>query len=347
MGRRDAFSPAALLLAALGACMLKRIERVAPMLTCKLRSDSHLATAVGCVALFVLSLSAVANALDLQPQQVAPGIYAFIGETGPRTYDNEGMNANTGFIVTSAGVVVVDSGASQPVAQRIEAAIRTVTDKPVRLVINTGGQDHRWLGNSYFHGRGVPALAHENTARDFQDRGQALIEGMRRTLKERFGDTSLQLPTRLFKTRERIEMGDTVIEVIFSGGAHTPGDSIVWLPAQRVAFAGDIVYVQRLLGVLPVSNVRNWLAAFDLLAGLKPARIVPGHGNVTTIAEAARDTHDYLRLLQSHMKKAVDSNVDIQNAIGSLDDRAFAHLQNFSELRGLNASQTYLEVERE
>lgn len=288
-----------------------------------------------------------AIAFELAPQQVAPGVFAFIGDTGARTYENEGMNANTGFIVTSAGVVVVDSGASHAVAQRIETAIRRVTDQPVRLVINTGGQDHRWLGNAYFHARGIPILAHENTARDIQNRGRDALEGMRGILKERFEGTSVQLPTRLFKTRERIEMGDTVIEVVFSGGAHTPGDSIVWLPARRVAFSGDIVYVQRALGVLPMSNVKNWLAAFDLLAGLKPDVIVPGHGNVTAIAQARRDTRDYLQLLRSHMKQAVDKGTDMQEAIRAVDDRAFARLLNFSELRGGNASRAYLEAERE
>lgn len=295
----------------------------------------------------LLLAASPARALDLNPQQVAPGVFAFIGETGPRTYENEGMNANTGFIVTSAGVVVVDSGASFAVAQRIEAAVRRVTGQPVRLVINTGGQDHRWLGNAYFHDKGIPILAHENTSRDIQNRGGDALEGMHAILKERFEGTSIQLPTRVFKTRERIEIGDTLIEVVFSGGAHTPGDSIVWLPAQRVAFSGDIVYVQRVLGVLPFSSVRNWLAAFDLLAGLNPKVIVPGHGNVTTIDEAASDTRDYLRLLRTHMKQAVDKGTEIQDAIRTLDDRAFARLLNFSELRGGNASRAYLEAESE
>jgi glyoxylase-like metal-dependent hydrolase (beta-lactamase superfamily II) len=298
-------------------------------------------------ACLLLMTAAPAHALDLVPQQVAPGVFAFIGETGPRTYENEGMNANTGFIVTSAGVVVVDSGPSRNVAQAIEASIRRVTDQPIRLVVNTGGQDHRWLGNAFFHAKGIPILAHENTARDIQNRGGDESEAMSEVLKERFEGTSIQQPTRLFKTRERIEMGDTLIEIVFSGGAHTPGDSIVWLPARRVAFSGDIVYVQRVLGVLPMSNIRNWLAAFDVLAGLKPEVVVPGHGKVTTIAEAARDTRDYLRLLRSHMKQAVDKGTDIQDAIRSLDDHSFARLLNFSELRGGNASRAYLEAESE
>ena len=99
--------------------------------------------------LFILLFlcSPLASALDLTFKQVAPGIYASIGELGLRTYENEGMNGNVGFIVTDAGVVVVDSGSSYQVARKIHTAIRQVTQQPVKFVINTGGKDHRWLGN--------------------------------------------------------------------------------------------------------------------------------------------------------------------------------------------------------
>ena len=86
----------------------------------------------------------MAEAVTLKPIQVAPQVYAFIGEMGNRSYANEGLNANTGFIVTPAGVVVVDSGSSYRVAQQIHRAIQTVTQRPVRYVINTGSQDHRF-----------------------------------------------------------------------------------------------------------------------------------------------------------------------------------------------------------
>ena len=122
--------------------------------------------------------SAPAGALDLQLIPVAPGVYAFIGDTGMRTAANEDMNANTGFIVTGAGVVVVDSGSTYQVAKRIHAAIQSVTNEPVKYVINTGGQDHRWLGNSYFKELGVPIIAQRKAAADMQERGAMLIEGL-------------------------------------------------------------------------------------------------------------------------------------------------------------------------
>jgi glyoxylase-like metal-dependent hydrolase (beta-lactamase superfamily II) len=300
------------------------------------------------IASVLLALLAMPGlAWDAVPQKIAAGVYAFIGETGPRTAANEGMNANTGFVVTPAGVVVIDSGSSTQVAQKIEAAIRGVTDRPVKLVINTGGQDHRWFGNGHFVHRGIPVLAQENTVADIAERGGMLADGLAKQLGTAFAGTRIQKPTRTFATRETLKLGGETIEILFAGGGHTPGDSIVWLPQRRIAFAGDIVYVDRLLGVLPMSNVKRWLASFDALAALQPALIVPGHGAPTALAKAQKETRDYLARLHAHMKRAVDAGDDMQTAIKSLDDKDFAYLPVYPELRGQNANRTYLEVEAE
>ncbi len=292
-------------------------------------------------------LSPAVHAWEAVPTQVADGVYAFIGETGPRTVANEGMNANTGFIVTGDGVVVVDSGSTRQVAQKIEAAIGWITSQPIRLVVNTGGQDHRWLGNGYFVDQGIPVLAHEKAVADMGERGGMLADSLARQLGPAFAGTRIQRPTRTFAQRETLSIGGERIELHFAGGGHTPGDSIVWLPRQRVAFAGDIVYVDRLLGVMPMSNVRLWLGSFDALAALQPEVIVPGHGAPTSLDKARRETRDYLAQLRAHMQKAVDADDDLQTAIKRFDDAAFAYLPVYPELRGPNANRAYLEVEAE
>ena len=81
-----------------------------------------------------------------------------------------------------------------------------------------------------------------------------------------------------------------VVEFKHRHGAHTPGDSLVWLPQKRVLFTGDVVYVDRMLGVLPVSNTRHWLQSFAVIEQLNPKVLVPGHGSVTNVATARADT---------------------------------------------------------
>lgn len=295
----------------------------------------------------LVMLAPAAWALEINPVQVAPGVYAVIGDLGGRTYENESLNANVGFIVSDDGVVVVDPGATYQSARKLHAAIRRVTDRPVKWVINTGGQDHRWLGNGYFREQGAEIIAHAKAKADMTARGADQLAALAPILKEKLEGTRPVLPTRTFPDRLSLKAGGREIQVIHLGSAHTPGDSVVWLPRERVLFSGDVVYVDRLLGVIPVSSVKRWIATFDAMAKLEPKTIVPGHGAVCDLAKARRDTYDYLVLLRTHMKKAAADFVDLQRAIGTLDQSAFARLQNYDELKGGNASRAYLEAETE
>lgn len=300
------------------------------------------------IATFVFALfSAQTYALQLSPIQVSPGVYAFIGETGMRTYENEGMNANTGFIVTQAGVVVVDSGSTYLAAKAIHAAIKKVTQQPVKYVINTGGQDHRWLGNGYFKEQGAQIIASSKAKADMQERGAGQIAGLTTELKEKIKGTQPVYPEKLVDKKETLQLGGEEIQVLFFHGGHTPGDAVVWLPKSRTLFSGDLVYVDRLLGVLPFSNSKDWLASFEAIEKLKPKTIIPGHGKVCDLQKAQQQTGNYLKLLRSHMRKAIDANKDLQTAINTLDQSAYKHLDIYELLKGGNASRVYLEMETE
>lgn len=296
--------------------------------------------------LFVLLVfSPCVLALDMPFSQVAPGIYAYIGELGLRTYENEGMNGNSGFIVTDAGVVVVDSGSSYQVAEKIHGAIRQVTTQPVKYVINTGGQDHRWLGNGYFKAQGAEIIAHGQAVDDMAARGDLQMNGLKVELREKFAGTELTLPTRRFDRELAFSLGGREIRILHVAPAHTPGDSLVWLPDAGIVFSGDIVFVDRLLGILPFSSASGWLKSFEAMARLQPRLIVPGHGRVCDLDQARRDTAAYLRLLLDHMIKAVNDGKELQPAIDSLDQSAYAGLANYDLLKGGNASRVYLEAE--
>jgi glyoxylase-like metal-dependent hydrolase (beta-lactamase superfamily II) len=295
-----------------------------------------------------LLAAASAHAVDVRFERVADGVYAFIGETGPRTEANEGINANLGLVVTPVGAVLIDSGATFQGARQIHEAVGRVTTQPVRWVVNTGGQDHRWLGNGYFRSQGAELIAHAAGEADMLDRGNDQLQALKALLGPRADGTTPTLPSRWIRgSDDRLELGGVVFEFRHRGGAHTPGDMLVWLPAQRVLFGGDVVYVDRMLGVFPMTRTKAWLASFEEIERLNPGRIVPGHGRVCGLTQAQSDTRDYLLALRAHMKKAVDDDVDIGAAVGSFDGRPYAHLLNAAELMPGNANRTYLELERE
>jgi len=299
-------------------------------------------------AVVAMVLVGSAHALDVKFQPVADGVYAYVGDTGPRSVENEGVNANIGLVVTPAGAVLIDSGATYRSARQIHDAVRKITPQPVKWVINTGGQDHRWLGNGYFKEQGAEIIAHADARPDMQARGGDHLAGLKATLNDGADGTMPTLPARyVTESSSRLELGGVVFQLEHRNGAHTPGDTIVWLPEKNVLFTGDVVYVNRLLGVIPVSNTRHWLETFAVIEGLNPKIIVPGHGDVTDLATAHADTQAYLVALRAHMKKAVDDGTDMSMAVKSFDAKPWLRLRNADELMPGNASRTYLELERE
>lgn len=238
--------------------------------------------------LIVLALmTPVAQAFQLKAEHVVDNVYALIGPLGQRSADNDGLNANFGFVVTPEGVILVDSGASRLGAEKIAAAIGEMTDKPVRWVVNTGSQDHRWLGNAFFAEKGAAqVIALTRTAATQAEFAAQHMASMKRFLGARMQGTGpLPAPDTLAGNPATLELGGETLVLAYTD-AHFPGDAWVWLPKRRVMFGGDLVFVDRLLGVLPWSSVRNGQQAFRALATLQPAHIVPGHGRVCDLAQA-------------------------------------------------------------
>ena len=121
---------------------------------------------------FLLFLSVVgANAANLEIQPVTAGVWALVGEKQQRSPENLGNNATFGVIETADGVILVDPGGSWKGAEAIHDAIWGLASKPVTHVINTGGQDHRWLGNGYWRAQGAIIIASADAVEDQKARG--------------------------------------------------------------------------------------------------------------------------------------------------------------------------------
>ena len=301
--------------------------------------------------IFASTLSTLAwpaTAVEIVFKPVAPNVYAYIGDTEGRTYDNEALNANLGLVVTPAGALLIDSGASVQGAQQIAKAAKKVTSQPIKWVINTGGQDHRWMGNAYFKSQGAEIMAHVNGQADMQNRGPEHLRTNAPVLKEKMTGTEIVLPSRWLKDADtRLDLGGVAVQVLHRGGGHTPGDSMVWLPQSSVVFTGDVVYVDRILGLHPVSKTKTWVQSFEALEALNPKTVVPGHGKVTSLAQAQNDTGALLKALREHMGKAVEVGTDISLAVKSFDATPFKHLQHVDVWLPQLANRTFLEMEQE
>ncbi len=292
-------------------------------------------------------LSGATSASDLELQRITDNVYALVGEIGQRSPENLGNNATFGVILTRDGVVLVDPGGSHRGAQQIEQAIRRLTERPVVLVINSGGQDHRWLGNGYFKTKGARLVASRAAVADQKVRFTEQFNALWSLIgEERLAGTKGIHADETFDDKLALDIGGTRIELYHRGPAHTPGDSIVWLPNERIAFAGDIVYTERLLGVGSMSNSRSWVKVFEFLRELKPKIVVPGHGHAGPPERAAADTYDYLVFLRSAVADHIKKERGIET-IGEIDQSRFSRLKVYAENKGRNAQQVFQEMEWE
>ncbi len=298
------------------------------------------------VTALALVLPGLATAETLQVQPVAKDIWAIIGETEQRSPENLANNASFGLIATPDGAVLIDPGGSWQGAEALHRVIRELTDQPVTHVINTGGQDHRWLGNGYWRAEGATIIASQAAVADQTARGTQQMSALARFLGNALEGTEPAYADITFEADHRLEIGGLRLDITNPGPAHTPGDSFVWIEARDVMFSGDIVYVDRILGVGPQSNVRDWIDAFEVMAAHAPAHIVPGHGPVTDLDTARRDTLGYLRNLRARIGAVIETGGDIMDAPG-IDQSDWAYLKQFDSLAGRNAQTTYEQMEWE
>ncbi len=299
------------------------------------------------IAAVGLALPQALAAQTLVPENVAPDVWALVGPTVQRDSDNLGNNATFGVVVTPAGVVLVDPGGSWNGAAMIDAAINTITDQPVTHVINTGGQDHRWLGNGCWQAKGAVVMASDAAVADHRDRGSMQMSGLSHLIGAKGLDgTAPSYADVTFADDHLLDVGGFRFDIMHRGQAHTPGDSFVWLPERNVMFTGDIVYAGRLLGVGAQSNVKSWIAAFESMAAFEPAHVVPGHGPPTTLPRAKADTYDYLKNLRRRIGDLIDAGGDIMDAPG-VDQSGWTYLEQFDSLAGRNAQTTFEQMEWE
>jgi len=292
------------------------------------------------------SVLAARNEFRPKAEKVVDNVYSLMGPLGQRSADNDGLNADFGFIVTPRGVILIDSGASRLGAGKIVAAIARVTDKPVRWVINTGSQDHRWLGNDYFASKGAEVIAMSRTAATQAQYAGQHMQGLERFLGERLKGTRPRPASRTLDGNEAtLELGGETFMLSYTD-AHFPGDIWIWLPKHSVMFSGDLIFVDRLLGVLPWSSVKNGQKAFRALAALKPAHIVPGHGRVCDLERAQRETGDYYDFLASKVGAAAQNMEPMDATLDRYADLpAFSHLENYDSLHRANMNRAFTEFE--
>ena len=300
------------------------------------------------LSLIVMVIGLLTGAVQaLEVEKVTEDVYAIVGPLEQRSPENLGNNATFGLVVTPEGTVLMDPGGSWNGAIALEEAIRSVTDQPVRIVINTGGQDHRWLGNGYFKSKGATIIASQAAVDDQNERGSMQLSVLDALIgAEALKGTEPVHADEVFAETHSFTFGGLTFQLAHLGQAHTPGDAYVWVPDKQTVFTGDIVYVERMLGVGDMSNSGTWIEVFEGVAALKPKHLVPGHGHATTLETARAETYDYLVHLREAVRAHLDGGGDMIGSV-EVDQSAFKQLHLFDQLAKRNAQAVFAELEFE
>lgn len=232
-----------------------------------------------------MSGKAFASQADLEEKQVTfnklgDGLYAYTAEGDP----------NTGIIVGDDSVMVVDTQATPVMAQGVIERIRAVTAKPIKYVVLSHYHAVRVLGASAYGAEHI--IASRDTYDLIVERGQQDYDSEVGRFPRLFQSVEtvpgLTWPTIVFEKSLTLFMGQREVQILQLGRGHTKGDTVVWLPKEKVLFAGDLVEY----GATPYTGdayLRDWPQTLANLRALGPEKLVPGRGAALKTAEECEE----------------------------------------------------------
>lgn len=290
-----------------------------------------------------------AEAPAMVPHKVSASAWYVEGLSALGSPENQNFISNAGFVVTPAGVVVIDALGSPALSKRLVTEIRKITPQPITHVILTHYHADHIYGLQTFKDLGAHIIAH-GAAKDYlnSETARLRLQASREELAP-----WIDAQTRLVPADEWIDgpkelvVGGMHFEITPVGPSHTPEDLAIYLPAEKVLFAGDLVFRSR-IPFVGQADSHHWILSLDNLLKFDAQVIVPGHGPLST--EAQKDmklTRDYLVYLRASMGKAARNLEPFEEAYKATDWTQYEHLPLFRAANRMNAYNTYLLMEAE
>ena len=290
---------------------------------------------------------------DIPAQKLSPHVWMIYSPDGFPTPENRGMMANVIFVVTTAGVVVIDSGASLQIGQMAIRMIRKVTDKPVVAVFNSHYHGDHWLGNHAFvktYGDKLPIYALPSTIEKLKG-----AEGnLWRSLMERWTNqstlgTQVVLPNSPVQQGQAIQIGDVTFRMHHYGTAHTSSDLCVEVVQDKVTAVGDIAMTNRIANMDEGSYPGTFKYYKSLEAATGQQLWVPGHGQARP--DLLKTYGEFMAGIWEPCLKAVEDGKTEAEARAAVmkDPRVAARaksMQGFDGNIGKYVSLAYLEAEK-
>ena len=222
--------------------------------------------------------SYTAQAQDLGPgfTKVKDGIYVYAAKEG---------NSTCSVVLTEEGPVIIDSCQTPPDTHRLMAAVKKLTDKPVRFVIDTEVHNDHTFGHWVFSPPAIVVNAEgatEGMKKGFDPKRVETLAAQSPEMREAIKGYKMITPQIEYRNRMTINLGERTFELIYLKNVHSEADEAIWLPKERVLFAASAANVRSIINLRPFVRIPDVLASYKLMKSLNPEIVVPGHGAVTT-----------------------------------------------------------------
>ena len=285
----------------------------------------------------------------MQAKQVVPNVYYVQGASEMGSSANQNFISNAGFVVTPAGVVVVDALGSPELARRLLAEIAKVTNKPIHTVVLTHYHADHIYGLQVFKEVGARIVAH-GAAREYltSDTARLRLDISRQELWPWVDEKTRLVPAdEWLITSKMLVVGGVRFDIQPVGPSHTAEDLVVYLPKQKVLFAGDLVFRNR-IPFVGQADSRHWIDAMENLLQFDTRWVVPGHGPISSDPKGDMTlARDYLIYLREVMGRAARDMEPFESAYSATDWSKFDKMPLFKSANRMNAYNTYLLMEHE
>ena len=279
--------------------------------------------------------------------EVAPGVFVHQGRYEMQSPQNRGDMANAAFVVGDEAVAVIDTLGSAVVGHELREAIRAVTEKPIRYVINTHMHPDHVFGNAAFKEDNPTFVGHYKMARGLASRADQYLATNKRMLgEEAFEGIEIVLPTLAVEDKLTLDLGNRTLVLEAQPTAHTDNDLIVTDTKTGTLFLGDLlfsVHVPTLDG-----SIKGWLALIDELETRKVARVVPGHGpHAMELPGALAPEQLYLATIAEDVRRLIAEGKTLEDATKTAGFSERNAWKLFDQYHVRNVSAAFAELEWE